>query len=299
MIRQSLLLTACAIAPFVITGCADDKAAAETTQPAAVAVDSPAPAASDLGKELAALSARIRLADASLERVVGDSATDPEDRLVAFNKSVAAIGPVTATSLAAKLKTDGEAILAGWEASLAAATDAEMRKVIAAGQAEAKTRFAELDKALRGTDAALLYHTTLLRDVRAALGSRPNSTQLVAARPVSKRVSEAGTKVTGWLNYASIIAKKAGAAPLPAPVAPAPKAEESHPAPEAPVTPVAEKPAAPAPAPVAPVAAAPAAPVAPAPAPEVKPAAPVAKPVEPAEPKPTAQPDPVPEPVDA
>lgn len=284
MIRPSLLLAVCALAPFVFTGCADDEKSKADNTPVA-AVDSPAPDASDLGKKLAALGERIRLADASLQRVVGDSVTDPEDRLATFNKSVAAIGADTAASLGEKLKADGAAILAGWEASLAAATDAEMRKVVAAGRDEAKTRFDELDKALRGTDAALVYHTSLLRDVRAALGSLPNSSQLVAARPVAKRVTEAGNKVSGWLNYATLIAKKAGAAPLPAPVTPAPKAEETQPTPEAPATPAAEKPA-------EPVAPAPATPTPATPAPEVKP-------VEPSEPKPSAQPDPVPEPVDA
>lgn len=298
MIRQSLLLAACAFAPFVITGCADDEKASAETTPAA-AVDSPAPDAANLAKELAALGERIRFADASLGRVVGDSVTDPEDRLATFNKSVGAIGANTAALLGAKLKDDGAVILSGWEASLASITDEEMRKVVIAGRDEAKTRFEELDKALRGTDAALVYHTSLLRNVRTALGSSPNSSQLVAARPVAKRVTEAGKKVTDWLNYTALIAKKAGASPLPAPVAP--KAEEPQPSTEAPATPVAEQPVAPAPAPpAAPVAPAPA-PVAPAPAapaPEVKPA-PVAKPVEPTEPKPTAKPDPVPEPVDA
>src|SRR4051812_32361952 len=139
MIRQSLLLAACALSPFALTGCSHSDKPAENATPSSVA--SPAPEAESLVKNLSDLATRIRTADAALTRVVGDSATDPEDRIAAFGKSVAALGSDTASSLGAKLKSDGVTIVAGWDASLGSVSDAEMSKIIAAGRDEAKARF--------------------------------------------------------------------------------------------------------------------------------------------------------------
>lgn len=272
MIRQSLLLAACALAPLVFTGCADDASGDKSAEAAPAAFASPAPEAEALAKDLAALASRIRMADATLERVVGDTATDPEDRLAAFNKSVVALGPTTATALGAKLKSAGAGIVAGWDASCNSASDAGLREVAAAGRDDAKARFAELDKALRGADASILYHNAILSSVQSALGSRPNSTQLAAARPSAARATQAGNKAIGWLNYAAGIAKKAGATPLPGAAGSADKTVPAETVPESPA----------------------AAPVA-APAPVSKPV----EPAEPAEPTPAARPDPVPEPIDA
>jgi hypothetical protein len=297
MIRQSMLLAACALAPFALTGCADGDKPADNV--AASSVASPAPVADELARDLSAFDTRIRTADAALGRVVGDSATDPEDRIAALDKSVAALGPATASSLGAKLKSAGASVVAGWDASLDAATDAELRKVVAGGRDEAKRRFEELDKALRGADAAILHHAGLLRDARSALGSRPNASQLVASRPVSDRVTAAGNKVAGWLKYAATVAKTAGAASLPVPVAPAAHESvgSSLPAPDAPAAAVAEHRAEPAP--PGPVVSTPPTVVTPAPLAPASESSPVAKPAEPSEPKPVARPDPVPEPVDA
>ena len=302
-IRLGLALAACAIAPLALTGCSgDDDKKDSVAEPAAIA--SPAPVAKKLAQDLSELSVRIRNADAALARVVGDSATDPEERLLALDAAVRAIGSATAVGLGADLKAAGAAIVAGWRTNANAIADAELRRVAVVAGDEAKANFDAVESALRGADAALDYHAALLRDVRVALGARPNATQITAARASAARVTAAGKKVDGWLVYAARTASAAGRSPVPAPVAAAPATPEPVKADPAPV--------------VAPVEAAPkteAEPAAKPATPEVKPAVPPApetklvetKPVPPAveieihgdtkepQPKPS-DPDPIPDP---
>lgn len=289
-IRLGLALVSCALAPFAITGCAGDGDKGSDTAPAAIA--SPAPAAEKLNKDLAALAVRVKAADAALARVVSESATDPEERLLALDKAVRDIGPASAVSLGAELKTAGAAIVAGWQANAAAITDAELRKVAVVAGDEAKANFDAVEAALRKTDESLNYHAALLREARMAIGARPNATTIVAARPSVARVTAFGKKVDGWLTYAARQANAAGRSPVPTPVVAAPAATPE---------PVKAAPADAAPA--APVEAKPATPEAPAPKPvEAAPPAVIATPThveveikgEP-QPKPS-EPDPIPEP---
>lgn len=323
MIRSRLLPTLCAVALLGFTGCTgDDKSASGDTTAAspqpAPAVASPKPAADELIKNLTELGVRIRTADAAFARVVGVTATDPEDRLIAFNKAVRDIGGDTATSLAADLKKSGVDIVAAWDSSTAAIADAGLRRIADGNRDVAALRFAELDKAIKGTDAALAYHAALINQVGSVIGSRPGSDQLVAARPVSAKLTAAGNKVAGWLDYTTKLARKAGLAPVPVIQ---PKVEDAKPAEAAPAevnsaevkTPETTVPEVKAPEGKAPEVKPPAAPVAkpdateiiievkhagePATAPVEPQKGPATKPEEPV--TTPAKPDPVPEPVEA
>ncbi len=294
-LRTRLALALCALAPFAFSGCAGDDSA-HSSQGSAVA--SPAPRAASLDEALVDLSARIRTADAALAAVVADSVTSPDDRLAALDKALAGLRGDTASGLGEDLRSSLTEVIAGWDASVEAQTDPALRKVAETGRDDAKARAAKLTEALRGADAAVLYHGRLLREIRAAIGAQPTSAQIIAARKPASRVTAAGKKATDWLAYASVITNKAGKTPLPAATA-ADAAEPKVEAPEvptepAPVPPAAEpEPVKTAPEPVKP-AAEPAKPAAEAP----KPAAEPAKPTEPAtaEPQPVAEADPVPEP---
>lgn len=319
MIRSRIAPALCAIALLGFTGCAgDDKSAsgdkAEVSAQPSPAVASPKPAADELIKKLTELGIRIRAADAAFARVVAVTATDPEERLIAFNKAVRAIGGDTATSLAADLKKSGVDIVAAWDSSTASISDAALRRVADGNRDVAALAFAELDKAIQGTDAALAYHAALINRVGTVIGSRPGSDQLVAARPVSAKLTAAGNKVAGWLDYTAKLARKAGLAPIPVIQ---PKVEDAKPADAAPVEAAAPEVKTPEVKEAQPAAAAVKTPEVkpaakpdateiiievkhadePAPAPNEAPKAPAPKPEEPV-PAP-AKPDPVPEPIEA
>lgn len=319
MIRPRLLPALCAVALLGFTGCAgDDKnASGDNAAPAAAqpepTVASPKPAADTLIKKLTDFDARIRTADAAFARVVGVTATDPEERILAFNKAVSDIGGDTAASLAADLKKAGADIVAAWDSNSAAVSDSALRRIADGNRDNAAAAFSELDAAIKKTDAALAFHAAYVSQVRAVLGSRPGADQLVAARPAAKELTRRGNLAVGWLEYTAKVARKAGLVPVPVaqpkveevkPTEAAPaevKPAESKPAETKPAEPAAnsEKPKtseiiievkraeepAPAPAPAAPAAPAPEAPK-----PVEAPKAPAPKP---------ATPDPVPEPVEA
>lgn len=268
--RHRLTLALCALTPFVLCSCAgDDKSQQESTPPVAT-VASPAPQADALVKSFAEASARVRSADAALAALAADSVTDPEDRIVALDKALAALKADSAAKLGAELKGAGDAVVAGWDASVAAVSDPALRKIAEAGRDDAKGRADKFAEALKGADLALAEHTRMLGEVAAALGRQPNSTQRIAARAPAAKVAASGKKSVDWLTYAARCAQRVGAAPLPAPVtAPTPAPEQKPDVPAAP-------PAEPAPAPVTP------------PPPPPAPVAP--------EPKPIAGSDPLPEP---